>query len=322
MRQAVKSNYWNLFLKPLDTNSWVTFIATTVTLVLGSQLLPFLCRFLGIHAKIAMKFSKFLVFLAWMGFVITFCFYQGVLTMFFSTKVDIPFESIKDVIKSYPKWKLMIRSGSETYYTPQVKSRDRDFLAFFSRIQNKPDETLFSDIEDVITLHAKDAVVVSIQQSIIDVHTKYGNPEQHNKLEIFQRGPFEPYGMIVTKNSPFGLILKYAAEIMLERGVFRHLKLKWTPRDTEYKPSNEVESLNMMHLSVAFASFSMLIGISVVIFIGEIGSKKRNQYFPELKEKWNSECSKWSSAITQSDAEENSPRNANQHEQSYVMELK
>ena len=218
MRQAIKRDYWTLFLKPLDTNSWMTFIATTVTLVLGAQLLLFLRQFLGIHSKIAEKMATCLVFLAWMCFVMTFSFYQGVLTMFFSIKVDIPFESMKDVIKSYPKWNLMIQSDSQAFYTPYVKAGDPDFLEFFRRIQHKPDETLFSDIDEVITRHNTDAVVISIRQSTIDKHRKYGKSEQHNKLEIFQRNNFQPSSMIVTKNSPFGPVLNYAAKLMGERG--------------------------------------------------------------------------------------------------------
>ena len=286
MSQAVKRDSWNIFLKPLDPKSWVAFIVTTITLVLGAKLLLFLHRFLGFHAKIAKKFAKFLIFLAWIGFVLTFGFYQGVLTMFFSTKVNIPFQSMKDVIRSYPKWKLMIRSGDEAKIIPYVKAGDPDFLAFWDRIQHKSDETLFSGIEEVLTVHDRHPVVISIQQGAIDKHRKYGKPEQHDKLEVFQREHFEPYAMIVTKNSPLGPILKYAAQIMQERGVFGHLKLKWTTRNVGNKPLYESETLTMTHLSLTFVIFAILLGISFVIFLGEMGTKTLYQRFPKLEEKW------------------------------------
>ena len=318
MHQAVKRDYWNLFLKPLDTNSWVTFTFTTVTLVLGAHFLLFLRRFLGIHGKIAKKIAKLLIFLAWLVFVATFGFYQGVLTMFFSTKSDIPFESMKDVIKAYPKWKLMIRAETQAYYTPYVEAGDPDFLEFFSRTELKPDETFFSELEEVITRHDRDAVVISIPQSLIDMHRKYGKPEQHNKLEIFQRDPFQPFAMIVTKNSPFGPVLKYAAEKMHERGVLRHLKLKWTTRDAGYEHSYDGESLNMMRLLMVFASFSMMLGITFVIFLGEISSKKMYQCFLKLNEKWKYTRK---STIYQSDADETSSTNKNQTEGMYRINI-
>ena len=305
MRQAIKKDYWTLFLKPLDTNSWITFIATTVTLVMGAQLLLSVHQFLGIHTKIAKKIATFLVLLAWMVFVMTFSFYQGVLTMFFSIKADIPFESTKDVIKSYPKWKLMIESGSEVRYTPYVEAGDPDFLELFSRIQHKPEETLFSDIEEVITRHGTDAVVISTQQNVIGMHRKYGKPEHHNKLEIFLRNQFQPHALVVTKNSPFGPVLNYAARIMRERGVLRNLKLKWIG-NTGPEHFYGGESLNMMHFSLVFASFSVLLGISFGIFLGEIYSKKIYQYLSKLKEKLKYTRN---APIFHSDAEETSTNN-------------
>ena len=85
--------------------------------------------------------------------------------------------------------------------------------------------------------------------------------------------------MIVTKNSPFGPVLNYAARILRERGVFRHLKLKWTTEDAGYETFYDGESLNMMHLPLAFTSFSVILGITFAIFLGEIGIKKIYQCF-------------------------------------------
>ena len=199
MSQAVKRDSWSIFLKPLDTNSWVAFIATTTALVLAAQLLLFIRYLQGKHAKTktAKKIAKVLIFFAWVCFVLTFCFYRGVLTMFFSTEVDIPFRTMKDVIKKYPKWKLMIRSGVQPLIRRHVQAGEPEFLKFWDRIQYKSDETVFSDIEEVITRHDKNAVVICVHESLLDMHRKYGKPEDRDKLEIFQRGPFEPFGMVV-----------------------------------------------------------------------------------------------------------------------------
>ena len=39
-------------------------------------------------------------------------YYEGALTMFFSTEVTATFESITEIIRSYPKWKLNIRESN------------------------------------------------------------------------------------------------------------------------------------------------------------------------------------------------------------------
>ena len=41
-------------------------------------------------------------------------YYEGALTMFFSTEVTATFESITETIRSYLKWKLNIRESNET----------------------------------------------------------------------------------------------------------------------------------------------------------------------------------------------------------------
>jgi hypothetical protein len=38
-------------------------------------------------------------------------YYGGALTMFFSSEVKVPFQGIRDVIRSYPEWILMIQAG-------------------------------------------------------------------------------------------------------------------------------------------------------------------------------------------------------------------
>ena len=65
---------------------------------------------------------------------------------------------------------------------------------------------------------------------------------------------------------------------------------------------------------MVFASFSMMLGITFVIFLGEISSKKMYQCFLKLNEKWKYTRK---STIYQSDADETSSTNKNQTEGMY-----
>ena len=100
--------------------------------------------------------------------------------------------------------------------------------------------------------------------------------------------------------------------------MFRHLKLKWTTRDSGYKPFHDGESLNMMHLSLVFVSFSVLLGLSFGTFLGEIFSEKIYQCLYKLKEKWKYTRK---SPIFQSDAEETSIKNGNQTKGVYKIRI-
>ena len=49
----------------------------------------------------------------WIFFVLLNAYYSGALTMFFTTELRIPFNSVEEVMKAYPDWKLQIQAGSE-----------------------------------------------------------------------------------------------------------------------------------------------------------------------------------------------------------------
>ena len=76
-------------------------------------------------------------------------YYEGALTMFLTTEKGVSFKSIKDVMKAYPEWKLMMRSGFEVYYMHHVESGDEDYLTFWDRVETKPKESVFHGVNQV-----------------------------------------------------------------------------------------------------------------------------------------------------------------------------
>lgn len=49
-------------------------------------------------------------------FILINTFYGGAMTMFFTSEVSLPFETIRDVMKNYPSWNLMVNGGNEAIY--------------------------------------------------------------------------------------------------------------------------------------------------------------------------------------------------------------
>jgi hypothetical protein len=47
------------------------------------------------------------------GFVILNAYYGGAMTMFFTSTVSLPFETIYDVMRAYPTWRLVYMYGNE-----------------------------------------------------------------------------------------------------------------------------------------------------------------------------------------------------------------
>ena len=81
-------------------------------------------------------------------FILINTFYGGAMTMFFSSEITLPFETIRDVTRAYPTWNLMVNEGSEAIYRAKAMDGDRDYVGLVNRMDNAQDETLFSSIED------------------------------------------------------------------------------------------------------------------------------------------------------------------------------
>ena len=53
---------------------------------------------------------------AWFFFVLLNAFYGGALTMFFSSEIRVPFNTIEDVMKAFPTWKLLMMNGNDVFF--------------------------------------------------------------------------------------------------------------------------------------------------------------------------------------------------------------
>ena len=283
MKQSVVRDAWRLLLKPFRINSWVMIIVTLFILIVAVKGLSFLHKHSRKHAATLTKFHKLVVFMTWLFFIITEIYYEGGLTMFFATKISIPFHSIKDVMQSYPDYKLMMRKGFEAYYIDYVDDGDQDFATFWKRVQQNPNESVFLSIEQVLQDHEHNPVVIHDLQGAIDAYGKYGNPGMSEKLEVFYKGRSEYYSLIVTENSPLGPMLQHGTKVFFESGVIDHLSAKWLGRQNRIRSSSENEasakkSLDINDMSLAFLTYATIILLCFVIFLGEVIFRKFWQF--------------------------------------------
>lgn len=195
--------------------------------------------------------------------------------MFYSTKSSIPFHSIKDVMRSYPDYKHMMRKGFEAYYIDYVYNGDQDYISFWERVKKNPQESVFLSIEQVLEDHEYDPVVIHDLQRSIDAYGKYTDPAVLEKLEIFYKGQPEYYSLIVTENSPLCPILRHGTKILFESGVIDYLSAKWLGGENRLQFINAKESsaekrLDIQDMSLALSTYAIAVLFCFVIFFGEI----------------------------------------------------
>ena len=271
MKKAIKRDALDVLIRPFQKSSWIVAMIIFVTLAICGQGMPLLYKQNGSHFRNIQKFRKTTIFLTWSLFMLIEIYYEGALTMFLTTEKGVSFKSIKDVMKAYPEWKLMMRSGFEVYYMHHVESGDEDYLTFWDRVEMKPKESVFHGVNQVLEDHRNDQVVIHEVQSAINVYKKNGKYDTEDTLQVFQKGHNEYFGMIVTENSPLGPILQYGAKVMTERGTLDYLKTKWLGEDDiVYRSPADNVILDMSHLSLVFAGLTLAFGLSVTLFLVEL----------------------------------------------------
>ena len=52
----------------------------------------------------------------WIFFVLLNAYYSGAMTMFFTSEIQVPFNTVEDVMKAYPDWKLKFMGGNGVFF--------------------------------------------------------------------------------------------------------------------------------------------------------------------------------------------------------------
>ena len=264
-----KPDIMGIFMRPFNKNAWVVFFLTIIVLLLTTMTLLYLQNWYGQHIKTFQKISKCIIFLTWFCYMLIEIYYEGALTMFFSTKSRNPFENIRDVMKAYPDWKLLMQSGTEIYFLPFVESEDVDYTKFWKRVEETPDESVYNRFEETVRKRKNEDIILHVSQSAVDVYRK----KSKRNLEVFGKSSNEYFGLITTKNSPLGIVLQHGSNIMSERGVFSYLQNKWlrnSDSSCSKVSSSDKTVVNLTHINLAFICYGIILFICILLLVGEI----------------------------------------------------
>ena len=262
-----------IFTRPFNKNAWIFFFLTIAILLLINLILTYIQKVCHQHIRTFRKISRVIAFLTWFFYMLAEIYYEGALTMFFSTKSENPFENIKDVMRAYPDWKLLMQSGTDIDYLPYVESGDEDYIKFWKRVKKTPDDFVFTEFEKTLSERRQDRVVLPTSQSAVNVYKKHSKDGIAEELEVFGHGSYTYYGLITTKNSPLAVILQHGSNIMSERGAFSYLKTKWlssVESSCSKSTSSDKTVVTMNHVYLAFVYYSGLLLICIVLLTGEI----------------------------------------------------
>ena len=185
MKNAISMGAMDLYFRPFTPNLWLMICVTigivTMTLITLSHFGKLFTR----NDETLKKTTRIIVFVSWSCYVLIEIYFEGALTMFFTTKIGIPFNSIKEVMRAHPDWRLLMRPGYEAYYTQYVESGDVDYINFWDRVQQYPEDNTFSSVGEAINKYSEEPVVIhDIEGALL---TYKGDATKF--LDVFDKGP-------------------------------------------------------------------------------------------------------------------------------------
>ena len=283
MKKAMSRSAWDMYFRPFTTGVWVMIFITMGIVAIILIGLPFFGKLFVIDKRTLKKVTRLIAFVSWSCYLVVEIYFEGALTMFFTTKIGVPFNSIREAMRAFPEWRLLMRSGYEAYYTQYVEAGDKDYIGFWDRVQENPDENTFTSVGEVIDNRSKDPVIIHDVEGAIS--TYQGDASLY--LDVFEKGRTEWYGLIVTENSPLGPMLQHGAKILHERGVFDYLKTRWLGGVDHCRPLIDMESSNMVlgleHVCIIFVVLACLMFLSFMMFLVEIYKNSQNRISMKLK---------------------------------------
>ena len=269
----IKEQADGIFTKPFNKYAWGFTLFMIILFISICIALPILQKRYKTHSGTFERVSRLVVFLMWFCYTLVEIYYEGALTMFFSTQSLNPFDNIREVMRAYPDWKLLMQKGTDIYFLPYVESGDEDYKQFWKRVEEIPEEAVYSGFEKTVIERLNDPVVLHVSQSAVNVFQKNSQNEAADDLEVFGEGSFDYFGLMTTKNSPLGVVLQYASTIMSERGSLHYLKTKWlsnVEQSCGRSLSSDKTVVTMSHVSYAFILYSVLVLACAMLLIFEI----------------------------------------------------
>jgi len=256
-----------LFIRPFRDEAWYG-IGVMFLIILFVIIAPFTCFPWYEHTD---GFNC-AAFWSWMFFVLINAYYGGALTMFFTSELTLPFNSIEDVMRVYPDWKLKMMTGNDVHFQYKALAGDPLYAAFWDRVQNLPEETVFSNLQEGLELLMKERAVIHTMTGMLKGFFK-SNPFWQQNLKVFAKGRAEFYALIVPINSPLKPILQMASNALTESGARDYLLKQWEGTGIPPPGAVEVMVLTAGQVILVFFIVAGTFSMSIVAFCCEIGHK-------------------------------------------------
>ena len=256
-----------LFIRPFTDEAWGG-IGIMFVIILFILFLPYI--FIRYYEDT--NGYNMMAFTSWMFFVLINAFYGGALTMFFTSELTIPFNSIEDVMRAYPSWKLKMMTGNDVHFQYKAVQGDPLYSEFWNRVINKPEETVYSNLQEGLDLLLSERAILHTMTGMLKGFFQ-ANPFRQQNLKVFAYGRAQYYALIVPFNSPLKPILQMASMKLTEAGTNDHLITAWEGKAIPQIGAVEAMVLSAGQVILVFFIVCAMFSVSFICFFGELVHK-------------------------------------------------
>ena len=256
---------FEVFIRPITLDSWLAIVLTTC---FALSLIAFIS--IGIPSIAENSDGRKLMIISIQYFFIFInAYYGGALTMFFSSSIRIPLETLRDTLQAHPDWELKFMAGSEINFVVPALQGDPDYVAYWNYAQSNHEIATFLGIKDGLDELMQDQTIIFLDESMLKGYLM-NNPSHHQKLEVYWRSESVSSGLIFPLNSPLVPIFWSGAEIVRERGIQDILIAKWTGKDIDQELASATMVLGSGQMILIFVIMLIFYVVCLFLFMIEV----------------------------------------------------
>ena len=262
--------YLGLFTRPFVRDIWICLLSIS-----GAMFIVMIISKIYGSAE-NMNGIQILTFAWWLFFILVSAYYCGVMTMFFTLPAPILFETLTDVVESYPDWKLMLLDGSEGGVYERARRGDPDYKAIWQQYEDNSTETLFDSMKSGLEHIEKGNNVM-----FVDKNQLFGYMKSHSTIDNLHmvNAMTRDHGLaclLLHDNSPLLPMFNQGVRYLRENGLERQLFYKWFGNWENLNGSTSPEGhiLSLKEMMTAFAMMLIAFIVALILLCGELTFKK------------------------------------------------
>ena len=151
--------------------------------------------------------------------------------------------------------------------------QDPLYAAFWSRVQNNPEGTVFKDLGDGLSLIENGRNAIFVSNGRLLGYFK-SNPFVSQKIKVFGEAKPQYYGYLLPTNSPLKPVLQKGTNILIETGGMDHLMKYWLGTGVPLNKDSEKMVLSAGQVFLVFGIMLLTIGTVCCILLCELFKKK------------------------------------------------